>query len=287
MQVNPIVDPIIRLAGPPDRDVIRSLIDNHEYYHHHLDWLSPVEWLEEQPYLILQSEDTDNAALACPPSPPGIGWIRLFVTTRHVALNDAWNTLLHHTLVRSKNSGLGLLCSLGITGWFRDLLENSGFNSHQSVVGLSIKISDALSVQSSDQVNIREANELDIPRITALDERAFDRMWQLPLFSMEKAFQQAGIMTVATTGEEIIGYQLSTISPLSAHLARLAVEPRMQNRQVGLKLIAELFHRCKQKGIEELTVNTQSDNQSSLALYKRMGFEFSGERYPVYTLHLP
>ncbi len=287
MQVNPIFDPIIRPAGPFDRDVIRSLIENHDYYHHHLDWLSPIEWLEEQPYLILQTELRENAALACPPSPPGIGWIRLFVTTRHVALNDAWNALLHHMLVQSKNSGLELLCSLGITGWFRELLENSGFYSHQGVVGLSIRISDAVYVQSSNQVIIREANDSDIPRITVLDERAFDRMWQLPLYSMEKAYQQAGYMTVATTGDEIIGYQLSTISPVSAHLARLAVEPHMQNRQVGRKLITDLFQRCKQKGIEELTVNTQSDNQSSLALYKRMGFELSGERYPVYTLHLP
>jgi ribosomal protein S18 acetylase RimI-like enzyme len=287
VQVTPFLDPKIRPAGPFDRDVIRVLIDNHDYYHHHLDWLSPVDWLEEQPYLILQNGLRENAALACPPSPPGIGWIRLFVTSRHVVLNDAWNALLHHTLEQSKEFGLELLCSLGITGWFRDLLENSGFNNLQDVVGLSIRISDSVVVQSPDRVIIREANETDIPLIAALDERAFDRIWQLPVSSMNAAFHQAGCMTVATVGDEIIGYQLSTISTLSAHLARLAVEPRMQNRQIGRMLISELFQRCEQKGVAELTVNTQSDNQSSLALYKRMGFKLSEENYPVYTLHLP
>jgi hypothetical protein len=36
-----------------------------------------------------------------------------------------------------------------------------------------------------------------------------------------------------------------------------------------------------------LTVNTQSDNASSLALYKKTGFLETGERYPVYELQVP
>jgi ribosomal protein S18 acetylase RimI-like enzyme len=34
--------------------------------------------------------------------------------------------------------------------------------------------------------------------------------------------------------------------------------------------------------VERFTVNTQSDNATSLALYKRIGFHETGERYPVY-----
>jgi ribosomal protein S18 acetylase RimI-like enzyme len=34
-------------------------------------------------------------------------------------------------------------------------------------------------------------------------------------------------------------------------------------------------------------VNTQKDNAASIALYKRMGFQFSGEEYPVYQMNLP
>jgi ribosomal protein S18 acetylase RimI-like enzyme len=36
-----------------------------------------------------------------------------------------------------------------------------------------------------------------------------------------------------------------------------------------------------------LTVNTQSDNAASLALYRKTGFHETGERYPVYQLPVP
>jgi ribosomal protein S18 acetylase RimI-like enzyme len=36
-----------------------------------------------------------------------------------------------------------------------------------------------------------------------------------------------------------------------------------------------------------LTVNTQSDNSASLALYRKIGFRETGERYPVYQLQVP
>ena len=42
----------VRSASKADREVIRNLIDNHEYYHHHLDWQSPLDWLDQQPFLI-------------------------------------------------------------------------------------------------------------------------------------------------------------------------------------------------------------------------------------------
>ncbi len=286
MPETPSFDPKIRTAGPSDREIIRSLIDDHEFYHRHLDWFSPQEWLGEQPYLILENTGGDAAALACPPCPPGIGWIRLFVTNKNVQIRNAWTALLDSTVQRSTSSGIEILCGLGFAIWFRELLENSGFYHLQDVVGLSIRITEKNCFQSSIHVDIREATPNDIPQIAAVDERSFDRMWQQPLVTMQPAIEQAGYVSVAISGGEIVGYQLSTTSPNSAHLARLAVEPRFQNQQIGRSLITDLIKQCKYQGIEDLTVNTQSDNQASLALYKRMGFEFTGERYPVYTLHL-
>jgi len=40
-------------------------------------------------------------------------------------------------------------------------------------------------------------------------------------------------------------------------------------------------------GIPRLTVNTQSDNVTSLNLYQKMGFIRMGEQYPVYTFDVP
>jgi ribosomal protein S18 acetylase RimI-like enzyme len=38
----------------------------------------------------------------------------------------------------------------------------------------------------------------------------------------------------------------------------------------------------KRKGIDQISVNTQDNNTSSLALYKRLGFELTGETFPVF-----
>jgi ribosomal-protein-alanine N-acetyltransferase len=84
----------------------------------------------------------------------------------------------------------------------------------------------------------------------------------------------------------VIGYQLSTRNSLGVHLARLAVRPAVQGKGVGYALVADLIQQVRRRGISHLTVNTQSDNATSLALYQRMGFRETGERYPVYQLHV-
>jgi len=74
---------------------------------------------------------------------------------------------------------------------------------------------------------------------------------------------------------------------MGAHLARLAVRPSLQSRGLGRALVADLVQQAERHGMYRLTVNTQSDNAASLALYKKTGFRETGERYPVYQLQVP
>jgi ribosomal protein S18 acetylase RimI-like enzyme len=92
---------------------------------------------------------------------------------------------------------------------------------------------------------------------------------------------------VAEADGQIIGYQLSTRNPLGAHLARLAVRPESQGRGVGRALVADLIQQAERRSMYHLTVNTQNDNLSSLALYKKIGFRETGDCYPVYQLQVP
>jgi ribosomal protein S18 acetylase RimI-like enzyme len=79
-----------------------------------------------------------------------------------------------------------------------------------------------------------------------------------------------------------VGYQLSTGGGLRAHLARLAVDPAQQGSGIGRAMLSDLFAKLVKAGIYKLTVNTQSDNEVSLHLYRRMGFVRTGEQHPVY-----
>jgi ribosomal protein S18 acetylase RimI-like enzyme len=61
----------------------------------------------------------------------------------------------------------------------------------------------------------------------------------------------------------------------------------MQRRGNASIILSDLFSRLAPAGYRKLTVNTQSDNQTSLRLYKKMGFVRTGQTYPVYTFDVP
>jgi ribosomal protein S18 acetylase RimI-like enzyme len=69
---------------------------------------------------------------------------------------------------------------------------------------------------------------------------------------------------------------------MGGHLARLAVLPAYQGRGVGYALVNDLLRQFVFRGIFRVTVNTQADNHASLRLYENMGFQRTGESYPVY-----
>jgi ribosomal protein S18 acetylase RimI-like enzyme len=70
------------------------------------------------------------------------------------------------------------------------------------------------------------------------------------------------------------------------HLARLAVHPEFQRMGIAYSLVYDLLRQFDQQGFWRVTVNTQSDNQPSLSLYKQFGFKRTGEEIPVYDLIL-
>ena len=81
----------------------------------------------------------------------------------------------------------------------------------------------------------------------------------------------------------IVGYQLSTKSPLGTHLARLGVMPEAQGRGVGSALVSHLIQSFGAGQLSRLSVNTQADNTASLALYQKLGFIRTGEQLPVFV----
>lgn len=125
--------------------------------------------------------------------------------------------------------------------------------------------------------------EADLAEVEKTDAASFDPLWHNPMDTLRRALSQALYATVAENQDGIIGYQLSTGSGQRAHLARLAVHPKVQGKGAGRALLHDLFTYLTYNGIPRLSVNTQSDNQVSLSLYQRMGFVRTGEQYPVYT----
>jgi ribosomal protein S18 acetylase RimI-like enzyme len=103
---------------------------------------------------------------------------------------------------------------------------------------------------------------------------------------LEIAFQQAAIATIAEDEEGIMGYQISTAGSSGGHLARLAVHPRVQGQGVGYALARDMLMQFYRRGAQKVSVNTQIDNEASLALYKKAGFRPTGEVHPIFEAYL-
>ena len=280
------VDVQVRSAVLTDRHQIGNLMQISPYLHRHLDWRYPLDWIGSSPFFVLENRGQIISALACPPDPPLVAWVRLFVTSKAITPDEAWHSLWDAARLDLVKKGQFLAAAIVLQDWYHSLLLSSGFSSRQSIVMLEREDRVPLGASLPNGFSIRPMLQYDLPAVAEVDAAAFDLLWQNSLPALEQAYPQAVLATVAEADGQVFGYQLSTRNPLGAHLARLAVRPGLQGRGVGRALVADLTQQAERHGMNRLTVNTQSDNAASLALYKKTGFRETSERYPVYELQV-
>ena len=277
----------VRPAVPQDQHQIANLMFFESHVHRHLDWRAPLEWLGFPYYWVVEDDGNVLAALACPQEPAEVAWVRLFAHARQLPLDDAWTVLWKAAQKDIGQQGGATVALISMHQWLSNLLIRNDFTHNQDIIMLEWKGTDVPGPVPVDGVTVREMHTDDLPAVAVLDASAFMPLWQNPLDALEKALPQATSATVVEDAQGLIGYQISTANPFGAHLARLAVRPDAQRKGLGSLIVTDLIRRLMDKGIARLTVNTQSDNLASLALYKKRGFVLTGEKFPVYCFSVP
>ena len=281
------VDVRVRPAVLTDQRQLANLMHSSPTVHRHLDWRYPLDWIGSAPFFVLEDQGQIISALACPPDPPAVAWVRLFVTSGKLPIDDSWRMLWDAARLDLTHKDGFTVAAIVLQDWYRHLLTTSGFINRQSIIMLERDAQAVLDISMPAGLLVRGMLQFDLPAVAEVDAAAFEPLWQNSLPSLERAYPQAVLATVAEADGQIIGYQLSTRNPLGAHLARLAVRPESQGRGVGRALVADLIQQAERRSMYHLTVNTQNDNLSSLALYKKIGFRETGDCYPVYQLQVP
>ncbi len=273
----------VRLAQEKDRNQLANLIHFGSWVHRHLDWRPPLDWIGYQPYLIAERDGHILAALACPPDPPEAAWVRLFAIASEITVAEAWEVLwpaAHEYL-------WGItVAAISLQSWFSQQLVSAKFSQTHSVAMLTWENQKLPPEFTVPDCLLRWMNFEDLALVKELDKVAFSPIWQQSMDMLEIAFRQAAVATVAEDEEGIIGYQISTAGSGGGHLARLAVHPRVQGEGVGYALLRDLLVQFYRRGALKISVNTQLDNEASLALYNKAGFRRTGEIYPVYEAYL-
>jgi len=277
---------LVRPAVLTDKRQISNLIQFSPQVHRHLDWRNVLEWLGSAPFFVLESEGQVIAALGCPPDPTSVAWLRLFVNSGKIPLQESWQMLWVMAHAELIQMGIFATAAIVLKDWLRDLLLSSGFTSRQSIIMLERDSTSPVERALPPEISLRVMMPYDLPAVADVDSSAFELLWQNALPVLEKAYPQAEWATVVEIDKRVIGYQISTRNLLGVHLARLAVRPSFKGKGLGYALVADLIMRAGKRGISHITVNTQSDNEPSLALYQRMGFHETGECYPVLQMYL-
>lgn len=179
-----------------------------------------------------------------------------------------------------RNAGTLPLVYIGDTSWLSNILTRSGFEQVNRVVFYE-KEDEEIPAWGNPEVDIRPANERDIAPLVALDEAAFDPLWRnnTPFFA--DVLATFPCFVVATLAGGIVGYQFSTLYKREGHLARIAVHPSWQRRGIGTRLLAEALVFFQRNEVRDVLLNTQEDNWQAQCLYKRFGFQPTGEALAV------
>jgi len=277
----------VRSARLDDREDISNLIFFESHVHKHLDWKPPLEWLGQEPFVVLQEGARLSAALACPPDPPPVAWLRLFVFDSQLNGPMAWRTLWPAAQEQLEAQGCPIVAAIAVQRWLDPILAENGFELVNHIVLMEMNADASLPAPRKSEFPIRPMVPDDLPRVVEVDAAAFEPLWRNSLEALAYAFGQACYASVAEGETGLVGYQLSTGGHFGTHLARLAVSPPAQRRGLGAALIHDLIAHIPSGREPRLTLNTQSSNAASHALYARIGFRRTGERFPVFARSIP
>lgn len=278
----------LRVAIEEDRRKLADLIHFGAFVHRHLDWRGALDWLGYHPFIVVEEKKELLAAMACPPDPPNIAWIRLFAAYDNRRVAEFWELLWARAREQlMQYSGLIKVAAIPLQGRFQSLLEDSNFISPHKVVVLSWDRNTPIpEIQVPASNWIRPMLFGDLPGVEKIDQEAFGGVWQNSQSGLEIAFGQSSVATVAEIDGVLVGYQISTATQIGGHLARLAVHPHYQGMGIGYSLVCDMLSQFKRRGAHHVTVNTQHDNLVSLSLYQKAGFSRTNEEFPLYEYSL-
>ena len=127
--------------------------------------------------------------------------------------------------------------------------------------------------------DIRPLAYSDLPRVLAIERRAFPTPWSLAMFVLELS-KPHGICLAAVQSERLAGYLICARYDQVWHLMNIAVDPDRRRRGIARALIDVMLERG---GIDaNFTLEVRVSNAGAIALYESYGFRSVGTRRRYY-----
>jgi ribosomal-protein-alanine N-acetyltransferase len=214
--------------------------------------------------------------LSCPP----LARLRGAGLANRWSVDDYLDTLLPPSMESLRAQGATALTYVGSEEWLTTPLQDHGFVVGNVILAYT-KSDGAVPSRGNQEVLVRPAQPGDFPSLVALDQAAFDPLWQNTAEVFRDILANYPYFVIAELDGIVVGYQFSSLMGDQGYLARVAVHPHYQGRGIGIRLLAEAIAFFEKEGARVITLNTQRDNQASQRLYRWFGFELMGEEAVV------
>lgn len=278
----------IRPYSRRDRSALLDLSWYSQWTHKHLDWYTIGRWLDREDVLVFLAWEGEALVgyIGLSPENYGTSWLRL------MGLRDGF---MPATIVRelwqcaeAKCLELGIhnIMVLMVSNWLPMYLRDYGFIYWDDIITFNFH-GKYDPHHSKPSVRVRAAEVEHLPAIARVDRLAFRHNFRLSRADLRQALRIAAAATIAEYEGEIVGYQVSTRHREVGHLARLAVVPGMQRRNIGSVLLQRQLQDFEQRRIKTISVNTQLSNLPSQRLYQRYGFFRTGFDLEIWNKRLP
>lgn len=260
-----------------DQPAIYRLTESNRRIHFNLDWWTFDHWLypdRASDAIWLATHRTEVLGLLLAPvdeSPTA--WLRAIAIADGYPAEPILAALLDRALLALRPMGVNQIAALAHPEWLADWLPAAQFTSLTEVI--TFRKDDRILTRPAGKAIaavIRPATPQDIPAIVANDRAAFDPAWWHSSKSIAHALQAVSHFSVAEFEGQVVGHAFSDLYGGQGHLIRLAVHPAFQRHGLGEQLLIESLNYQIAVGAFPFTVNTQSDNLPSQALYRRQGY---------------
>lgn len=243
------------------------------------------EYLGEDLFVVVEQTGTLVGAFLVWPDDSPVAWVRLAVLGETLEVRGWLDLVLPPVLDGLHRRRVRELAWMDCHRWAAPYLRQYGFSAAAEVVTL-IKFDRALPPVQAPDVHLRTASQEDAPEIAAVDRAAFASDWWYSEDTIRRRICASPHFTVAELSGGVVAYADAELYLPQAHINRIAVHPSYQGHRVGTHLLRDAITAFWEKGAQRITLNTQADNHPSRRLYRRLGFQVTGERVVVWKLQL-
>jgi len=214
-----------------------------------------------------------------------VAWVRLAALDDAMDAGEWLDAVLPPVLDELRRRRVRKLAWMDRGGWAGSYLKTWGFKRLTDVMTLA-KLDRALPDVGDLDICLRPASDADIPAVVMMDRAALAPPWWHSEATIRRRVAASPDFAVAEVAGAVVGYAEGELRLPAAHLNRIAVHPTHQGRGIGAFLLRDALRAFWRRGARQVTLNTQVDNHRSRRLYRRFGFEPTGDVVTAWELRI-